>query len=330
MAVLLTGCAGFIGFHVARKLLGLGYQVIGIDNMNNYYDPKLKEARLAILKEQKAFRFYKISLEDREAMLKLKKNHPDIEVIINLAAQAGVRYCIENPYTFVDSNITGFLNILEMARNLKNFKHLVYASTSSVYGTNTKMPFSVQDRTDTPMAIYAVSKKCNELMAHAYAHLFQFPCTGLRFFTVYGPWGRPDMAAFIFLRALKENKSLPIFNHGKMRRNFTYIDDVVAGVTSAIEKSSALKVGEKTPFAIYNIGNDRSESLLDFVACLEDSYGKKGHYEFLDMQPGDVPETLADIDTAKNDLGFLPKVNITEGLRHLTDWYKDYYNAKTV
>ena len=318
--VLVTGCAGFIGFHTCAKLLKEGHQVIGIDNLNEYYDVSLKEARLSLLKKYPNFSFYKLDIADR-SIFDLAQKHSDIEYIIHLAAQAGVRYSLQNPHAYVDSNVTGQLNMLELCKKLPKLKHFVYASTSSVYGANTKMPFSVEDRTDTPISLYAATKKSCELMTHAYAYLFNIPSTGLRFFTVYGPWGRPDMAAFIFIKAILNNQPIPIYNNGQMRRNFTYIDDIVNGILGSLNKPPKGNV----PYALYNIGNDCSEELLHFIDTLEGHLGKKGKREFLPMQPGDVKETIADIEAIRQDFGFEPKTDIEEGLKHFVDWYKEHY-----
>lgn len=318
--VLVTGCAGFIGFHTCAKLLEQGHTIIGIDNLNEYYDVSLKEARLSLLKKHPNFIFYKLDITDK-AIFDLAERHAEIEHIIHLAAQAGVRYSLQNPHAYVDSNVTGHLNMLELCKKLQKLKHFVYASTSSVYGANTKMPFSVDDRTDSPISLYAATKKCCELMTHAYAHLFKIPSTGLRFFTVYGPWGRPDMAAFIFTKAILSGQSIPIYNNGQMRRNFTYIDDVVSGVLGSLNHPPK---GE-LPYALYNIGNDRSEELMYFIEILEKHIDKKGVRDFLPMQPGDVKETIADITATRCDFGFEPKTNIEDGLKYFVKWYKEYY-----
>lgn len=318
---LVTGCAGFIGFHTSTYLLNQNKIVIGIDNLNSYYDPTLKQARLDQLQKHPNFKFYKIDVANKLAMENFIKENQNIEYIVHLAAQAGVRYSLENPHAYVDSNVTGQLNMLEGCKQLPNLKHFVYASTSSVYGSNTKMPFSVEDKTDTPISLYAATKKCCELMTHAYAYLFKIPSTGLRFFTVYGPWGRPDMAAFIFAKAILENKPLPVFNSGKMRRNFTYIDDIVNGIIGSLHHipKGAL------PYALYNIGNNKSEDLMEFISVLENHLGKKGTYDMQPMQPGDVKETIADIEATIKDFGFEPKTNIQEGLKNFVNWYKEYY-----
>ncbi len=321
--ILVTGCAGFIGFHVVTELLKRGHSVVGIDNLNEYYDPTLKHARLAHLQNNKKFQFYKIDIVDRSSVSKLAQDHPEISHVVHLAAQAGVRYSLENPHAYVDSNVTGQLNMLELCKNLASLKHFVYASTSSVYGANTKMPFSVEDRTDQPISLYAATKKSCELMTHAYSHLFKIPTTGLRFFTVYGPWGRPDMSAFIFANAILNNQPVPVFNDGNMRRNFTYVDDIVSGILGCLVKPPQ---GEK-PYALYNIGNDKSEELMYFIDVLEANLGKKGVRSMLPMQPGDVKETIADITATRQNFGFEPKTNIEEGLKNFVIWYKEYYGA---
>lgn len=318
---LVTGCAGFIGFHTCLALLKKNQKVVGIDNLNNYYDPDLKKARLEQLVAFPNFKFYKIDVSDKAAMENFTKENQEIEFTVHLAAQAGVRYSLENPHAYIDSNVTGQLNMLEMCKQLPNLKHFVYASSSSVYGSNTKMPFCVEDRTDNPISLYAATKKACELMSHAYAHLFKIPSTGLRFFTVYGPWGRPDMAAFIFANAILNNQPVPIFNAGRMRRNFTYVDDIVSGILGSLKH---VPVGD-LPYAVYNIGNNKSEDLMRFVGVLENHLGKKGQYDLQAMQPGDVKETIADIEATSRDFGFEPKTDIEEGLKHFTDWYKGYY-----
>jgi UDP-glucuronate 4-epimerase len=321
--ILVTGCAGFIGFHVALTLLKQGKSVVGVDNLNEYYDPKLKQARLLQLQAFPHFTFYKIDIVHKDAVADLALKHPEIEYIIHLAAQAGVRYSLENPHAYIDSNVTGQLNILELCKKLSQLRHFVYASTSSVYGANTKMPFSVDDRTDSPISLYAATKKSCELMTHAYAHLFKIPSTGLRFFTVYGPWGRPDMAAFIFAKAILNGAPIPIYNNGQMRRNFTYIEDIVAGILGTLNTPPKSEL----PYNLYNVGNDKSEELLHFIDVLEMHLGKKGARDFLPMQPGDVKETIADIQATRHDFGFEPKTNIEEGLKHFVNWYKEYYGT---
>ncbi|GAB4392169.1 MAG: NAD-dependent epimerase [Gammaproteobacteria bacterium] len=328
MPILITGAAGFIGFHVAQALLSSGKQVIGIDNLNDYYDVNLKYARIDQLQQRfsssNQFTFYRLDIADRDAMATLADQQLGITHIIHLAAQAGVRYSITNPHVYVESNLMGHVNILELARALTNFEHLVYASSSSVYGANTKLPFSIEDRVDTPISLYAATKKSNELMSYCYSHLYSIPTTGLRYFTVYGPWGRPDMAAFIFTKAILEGKPLHVFNEGKMRRNFTYIDDVVQGTINCLYKPPS-SVDNQVPAQVYNIGNNRSEELMDFIKTLEVIIGKSAQLKLEPMQDGDVKETVADISASTLDFGFMPKINVQEGLANFVAWYKDYY-----
>jgi UDP-glucuronate 4-epimerase len=321
--VLVTGSAGFIGYHVCEYLLKRQETVIGIDNLNDYYDPNLKKARLKILQAYKNFHFEPLDLSDRKAMSQFTDKHPNIERIVHLAAQAGVRYSLQNPFAYTDANIQGHLAILEACRKLP-LKHLVYASSSSVYGTNEKLPFAIEDPVDTPMSLYAVTKRSCELMSFCYSHLFQIPSTGLRFFTVYGPWGRPDMSAFIFTRAIFENQEIPVFNYGDMRRNFTYIDDIVQGTIACLD---APPVPKTVQHRLYNIGNDRSESLMDFIHTLEKITGKKANINLMPIQPGDVKETIADITNTTQDFGFQPKTNIEEGLTHFVHWYREFYDV---
>lgn len=327
--VVITGVAGFIGSFVAEALLKRGDEILGIDNLNNYYDIKLKEARLNRIKKSPGFEFRKIDIIDRLGIETLFKEwKPDR--VVHLAAQAGVRYSSKNPYVYVDSNITGFLNILEGCRH-HGTKHLVYASTSSVYGSNSKIPFSVNDEVDRPLSLYAATKKSNELMAHCYSHLYQFPATGLRFFTVYGPWGRPDMALFLFTKAILSGEPIQVFNHGQHRRDFTYIGDIVEGLVRVLDKPPRLqqKLPEtKNPFyRIYNIGSHRSIHLMEFIDILEDLLGKKAQKEFLPLQPGDVPETFADVEELVQDFAFQPKTNIREGMIQFVEWYRSYYKV---
>ncbi len=334
--VLITGVAGFIGFHLAERLLDSGYHVTGVDNLNPYYDVRLKEDRLAILTPFENFEFHKIDLSDKKGLEKIFGN-TSFDVVVNLAAQAGVRYSLTNPNAYVDSNITGFVNILECCRHF-HAKHLVFASSSSVYGANTKMPFSVHDNVDHPVSLYAASKKSNELMAHTYSHLFQLPCTGLRFFTVYGPWGRPDMALFLFTKAIFAGKPIKVFNHGRMKRDFTYIDDIVEGVIrvmARLPESNPKWSGDApdpatsyAPYKLYNIGNNNPVKLMEFIAVIEKALGKKAKKEFLDLQPGDVPATYADIDDLIKDVGFKPETPIETGIERFIAWYKDYYSQK--
>lgn len=323
---LVTGAAGFIGFHVCKALLRRGDTVIGIDNLNDYYDPELKQNRVNELTPETNFTFVKVDIADRAAMEEFAKTHAQITHIINLAAQASVPYSLKNPYAYIDANVYGHLNMLEMARNLKGIQHFVYASTSSVYGYNKKMPFSVKDRVDSPMAIYAASKRAGELMTHSYSHLYAIPATGLRFFTVYGPWGRPDMAAFLFTDAIVNNRPIKVFNRGDMRRNFTYIDDIVSGVIGCVDTPPQKEINGAL-HKIYNIGNDRSEGLMNYVNAIEEALGKKAEIELLPMLPGDVKETVADISETREDFGFEPKTNISEGIPRFIEWYKSYYGV---
>jgi UDP-glucuronate 4-epimerase len=327
--ILVTGAAGFIGFHVARRLLAAGRKVVGLDNLNSYYDPALKRARLDILRGQPGFAFEAIELADRAAMERLFGRERFAQVI-HLAAQAGVRYSIDHPHAYADANLEGFLNVLEGCRH-HGCGHLVYASSSSVYGANTKLPFSVADKTDHPVSLYAATKKANELMAHSYSHLYRLPTTGLRFFTVYGPWGRPDMAIFLFTRAILEGTPIPLFNHGKMQRDFTYIDDVTRGILGVIdyvpqgESQGEAGQGGGAPARIYNIGNNRPEDLMDVVAVLEKELGREAVKQMLPMQPGDVLATYADIDDLTRDVGFRPATSIEDGIRAFVAWYREHY-----
>jgi len=324
MKVLITGSAGFIGSQLALRLLDRGDEVIGIDNLNDYYDVSLKEARLARISSHDNFTEARISIEDRPAMEALFAEHkPDR--VVNLAAQAGVRYSLENPHSYVESNIVGFMNILEGCRH-NGVEHLVYASSSSVYGANTNMPFSIHNNVDHPLSMYAATKKANELMAHTYSHLYSLPTTGLRFFTVYGPWGRPDMAAFIFIRKILAGEPIPVFNNGNMRRDFTYIDDIVAGVLACLDKPPVAQEGS-APNRVYNLGNNNAEPLMRFISVLEDALGQKAEIDFQPLQTGDVPETSADISETQRDFGFEPKTTIDEGLPRLVAWYREYYGA---
>jgi len=334
--ILVTGAAGFIGFHCARSLLEHGHPVMGLDNLNDYYDVSLKESRLSILRQYRQFRFSRLDLQDRAGIEELFRNE-GFGIVLNLAAQAGVRYSLVNPHSYTESNVTGFLNILEGCRKT-NVPHLVFASSSSVYGANTLMPFSVHHNVDHPVSLYAATKKANELMAHSYSCLFGLPCTGLRFFTVYGPWGRPDMAAFIFTRAILEGKPIDIFNYGKMKRDFTYIDDIVEGIMRVIFKppepdpnwnGAGPDPGSSfAPYRIYNIGNNEPVQLLRFISVLEDCLGRKARKNYLPVQPGDVPETYADIDSLMRDFDFRPRTGIEEGIRRFVDWYMGYYGYR--
>jgi UDP-glucuronate 4-epimerase len=322
MKVLVTGAAGFIGFHAAQALLARGDEVIGIDNLNDYYDVKLKEARRERLSAHKKFSFHKLDVADKDAILPLAKLDPTH--IVHLAAQAGVRYSLINPYAYISSNVMGQTVMLELARQLPQLKHFVYASSSSVYGGNTKTPFAVDDPVDKPISLYAATKRADELIAMTYAHLYHLPCTGLRFFTAYGPWGRPDMAAYIFAQRIMAGQPIKVFNHGKMRRDFTYIDDITAGVLAALERPPPDKDGHP-PTRLYNLGNSHAENLMDFIATLEAALGKKAQYDFQPLQPGDVPDTTADITTSAHDLGFQPKTGIQEGIPKFVAWFKDYH-----
>ncbi|MCL2247750.1 MAG: NAD-dependent epimerase [Oscillospiraceae bacterium] len=325
--VLVTGAAGFIGFHVARKLMELGADVVGYDNLNNYYSVVLKEARLEELCRVssvtgKSFTFVHADLADKAALESVFVEHKP-QIVIHLAAQAGVRYSLENPDAYVQSNLVGFMNILECCRS-GDVQHLLYASSSSVYGSNKKLPFAVEDRVDNPISLYAATKKSNELMAHTYSHLFGLPTTGMRFFTVYGPWGRPDMAAFLFMDAINAEKPIKVFNNGEMKRDFTYVDDVVKSILALINKSAALAPGSNdAPYKVYNIGNNHPEKLLDFISLLEKFSGKKAIMEMLPIQPGDVPATFADIDELILDTGVKPETPLRAGLEHFVKWWLD-------
>ena len=333
MKVLVTGAAGFIGYHVSRRLLERGDEVVGIDNLNDYYDPTLKEARLALLREFPSFRFERIDIADADSMAKLFETHRPARVV-HLAAQAGVRYSLTNPSAYTQSNVTGFLNILEGCR-ATNVEHLVYASSSSVYGSNTRQPFSEQHNVDHPVSLYAATKKANELMAHTYAHLFGIPCTGLRFFTVYGPWGRPDMALFKFTRGILADEAIPVFNEGRMVRDFTYIDDVVEGVVRVLDHTAAPDpqfnpddpnpARSRAPYRVFNIGNNNPVQLLEYIAVLESELGKKAKIDFLPIQPGDVPSTMADVTELEAAVGFRPMTTVRQGIAAFVKWYKDYY-----
>jgi UDP-glucuronate 4-epimerase len=325
MSILLTGAAGFIGFHVAKALLDRGDRVVGIDNLNEYYDVRLKEARLAQLRAFAGFSFAKVDVAERDAVFAILDRHKELRSIIHLAAQAGVRYSLENPYAYVDANVTGTLVMLEAARRIDQLTAFTYASSSSVYGANKRQPFSVADRVDQPVSLYAATKRSCELIAHTYSHLYSLPATGLRFFTVYGPWGRPDMAAYLFTRAILAGEPIKVFNNGRMARDFTYIDDIVAGTIAAHDRSPAGADG--VPHKIYNLGNHRPEKLLDFIAVLERALGRVAEKELMPLQPGDVPESFADIEASRRDLGFEPKTAIEVGLARFVEWYKWYHNV---
>ena len=333
--ILVTGAAGFIGFHVAQRLLQRGERVLGLDNLNPYYDVRLKETRLEQLQRSKEFQFERLDLADRGAMTSLFERYP-IRRVVHLAAQAGVRYSLTNPHAYVDSNLTGFMNILEGCRHIR-VEHLVYASSSSVYGGNTHMPFSVQDNVDHPVSLYAATKKANELMAHCYAHLYRIPCSGLRFFTVYGPWGRPDMALFIFTKAIIEGNPIQVFNFGKMQRDFTYINDIADGVVRVLDQPALADAQWKSdhpdpsrssaPYRIYNIGNHQPVELLHLIELLENCIGKKADKVMLPIQPGDVPATYADVDDLVRDFEFRPATPIDAGVSRFVQWYRDFYKV---
>jgi UDP-glucuronate 4-epimerase len=320
-SILVTGAAGFIGFHVARRLLAEGRSVVGLDNLNSYYDPALKAARLDILRREQNFAFEQIDLADRVSMQRLFARHRFARVV-HLAAQAGVRYSIDQPHAYVDANLEGFVNVLEGCRH-HGCGHLVYASSSSVYGANTKMPFSVEDKTDHPISLYAATKKANELIAHSYSHLYRLPVTGLRFFTIYGPWGRPDMAIYLFTKAIVEGTPIRLFNHGKMRRDFTFIEDATRGVLELVNRIPS--GGDGAPARIYNVGNNNPEELTHVVAILERELGRPAIKEMLPMQPGDVTETFADVAELMRDTGFRPQTSIEDGLRDFVAWYRGYH-----
>ena len=323
MKILVTGAAGFIGFYVSTALLKRGETVVGVDNINDYYDPQLKLDRLSQLKKESGFSFCKIDISDRSAMEKLfAVEKPD--KVIHLAAQAGVRYSLENPYAYIQANIVGHLNILEGCRNTDSVKRLVYASSSSVYGGNKKQPFSIEDNVDNPVSLYAATKKSDELMTHCYSHLYNIEAIGLRFFTVYGPWGRPDMAYFSFTNKILNGESIPVFNHGKMKRDFTYIDDIVLGILASLDKDISFTENEPK-HKVFNLGNNRSENLMDYIKEIENCLGVTAEKTMLPMQDGDVVETSADISASSKELGFQPSTPISQGIPQFIDWYKDYY-----
>ena len=335
MSVLLTGAAGFIGYHVAQRLLTDGHRVVGLDNLSDYYDPTLKQARLDLLASHPEFTFERVDVSNRKTMAEVFGRHRPARVV-HLAAQAGVRYSIVNPYAYIDANVIGFANILEGCRH-DGVEHLVFASSSSVYGANTRLPFSAHDSVDHPLSLYAATKKANELMAHSYAHLYGLPCTGLRFFTVYGPWGRPDMALFLFTRAILEGRPIDVFNEGRMQRDFTYIDDVVEGVVRVLAKPPAPDPAwsghrpdpgtSRAPYRIYNVGNDRPIELLRYIEVLEECLGRTAKKNLLPLQPGDVVVTRADIDDLARDFGYRPRTTIEEGVHRFVDWYRTYYRV---
>ena len=333
--ILITGAAGFIGAHLVKQLTLKGYQTVGLDNINDYYDPHLKRDRMAALAEGERFIHENCDIADRDGVQELFSRY-DFDVVVNLAAQAGVRYSLENPHSYVDTNLVGFVNILEGCRHT-GVKHLVYASSSSVYGANTVMPFSVHDNVDHPVSLYAASKKANELMAHTYSHLYNLPTTGLRFFTVYGPWGRPDMALFLFTKAILAGKPIDVFNHGNMERDFTYIDDIVEGVVRVIDRIPAGDpkwssdapdpASSYCPYKVYNIGNNNKEKLLRYIEVLENCLGMKAEKNLLPMQLGDVPATYANVDDLVRDLDYKPNTTLEYGIARFVEWYRDYYSV---
>ncbi|WP_203321644.1 NAD-dependent epimerase [Pseudoxanthomonas beigongshangi] len=335
MRVLVTGAAGFIGYHLSERLLARGDEVLGYDNLNPYYDPRLKQARLDRLLPRPGFRFVNAALEDRTALEQAFDGFRP-QRVVNLAAQAGVRYSLENPQAYIDSNIVGFTNILEACRH-RRVEHLVYASSSSVYGANRKLPFAVEDSVDHPVSLYAASKKANELMAHTYSHLFDLPTTGLRFFTVYGPWGRPDMALFLFTRRILAGEPIDVFNHGRHTRDFTYIDDIVEGVIRTLDRVpgpdpdydplAPSPATSSAPYRVYNIGNHQPVELLRYIEVLEDCLGRKAERNLLPLQPGDVPDTYADVAALSRDTGYAPSTPIETGVRRFVDWYRDFYRV---
>jgi UDP-glucuronate 4-epimerase len=327
MSVLVTGAAGFIGFHVSQALLSRGERVIGIDNLNPYYSPALKRARLKQLAGSTKFSFHRLDLAKPGALAALAKRQRGLDRVVHLAAQAGVRYSLENPRAYISANLVAQLEVLELCRGLKGLKHLVFASSSSVYGGNIKLPFAESDAVDTPQSLYAATKRADELMSYTYAHLYRVPTTGLRFFTVYGPWGRPDMAAWLFTSAILQGKPIKLFNAGHMRRDFTYIDDIVAGVIAALDRPPTDQGGD-APYRVYNLGNNHAEELGRFVAILETAIGQKAKSIDLPMQPGDVAATYADIATAKRDLGFAPTTPIDRGVPRFVDWYRAYHKRR--
>ncbi len=327
-SILITGAAGFIGFHAAIRLLQSGKHVVGVDNLNDYYDVELKKARLRELDNFKNFTFIKEDIANFEGMKNIWQEHGPFKRVIQLAAQAGVRYSLKNPHSYVQSNLVGHLNVLELCRYTKDFEHFVYASSSSVYGKNTKLPYSVDDRVDQPVSLYAATKRGGELMSHSYSHLYNIPQTGLRFFTVYGPWGRPDMSPYIFTRAIIKGEKVPIFNNGNMMRDFTYIDDIISGVLAVLDTPPTKKKEEDIPYRVLNIGNNKAENLIDYVHVIEKAVGKKANIELLPMQAGDVKETYADIDETMRLTGYKPTTSIDEGIPKYVAWFKDYYGEK--
>jgi UDP-glucuronate 4-epimerase len=327
MKVLVTGAAGFIGFHTCNALLDSGAEIIGVDNLNDYYDVQLKRDRLAKLNPHHDFNFYQANIANKNAILQLADKHPDITHIVHLAAQAGVRYSLENPYSYVESNVMGQVVMSELARSLPMLEHFVYASSSSVYGGNTKLPFSVEDSVDHPVSLYAATKKADELIGHTYSHLYGIPSTGLRFFTVYGPWGRPDMAYFMFAKAILANKPIRVFDNGNMQRDFTYIDDIVSGILATMKNPPKAEEG-KAPHRVLNLGNNKSEKLMDFIEVIEDALGKKAEKIFEPRPAGDVPATFADIENTTKLIGYKPTTSIDVGLPKFIEWYLDYYKER--
>jgi UDP-glucuronate 4-epimerase len=333
MFILVTGAAGFIGFHLSQRLLREGHEVLGLDNLNDYYSVQLKQDRLSQLEAEPGFRFAALHLEDRAGLETLFAEHR-FDAVVNLAAQAGVRYSLENPRAYISSNIDGFMNILECCRHAQT-PQLVYASSSSVYGMNTHMPFSVHDNVDHPVSLYAATKKANELMAHTYSHLYGLPTTGLRFFTVYGPWGRPDMALFLFTKAILDGEPIKVFNQGQMRRDFTFIDDIVEGIVRLLKKPATANNdwdagnpdpgSSSAPYRLFNIGNNQPVALMDFIGAIEEALGQEARKDFLPLQPGDVPATFADIDALSDYVGYRPGTPIKEGISRFVDWYRGYY-----
>ena len=325
--ILVTGAAGFIGFHTAVRLLQAEEKVVGVDNLNDYYEVSLKKDRLRELDNFENFEFVKEDIANREGMEKLWQEKGPFKRVIHLAAQAGVRYSLKNPHTYVQSNVVGHLNILELCRHTEGFEHLVYASSSSVYGKNTKLPYAVEDRVDQPISLYAATKRSGELMSYTYSHLYGIAQTGLRFFTVYGPWGRPDMSPIIFTKAILAGEKVPVFNNGDMKRDFTYIDDIVSGVV-AVLKTPPSKNEESIPHRVLNIGNNNAENLMDFIATIEKALGKKAEIDFQPIQPGDVKQTYADIDETTRLTGYKPTTSIDKGIPKFVDWYKSYYGIQ--
>lgn len=320
--VFVTGVAGFIGFHTAQRLLERGRSVVGVDNINDYYDVNLKFARLAELEKHANFKFFKADISDRDEMERIWAEQGPFQEVVHLAAQAGVRYSLENPYSYIQSNCMGHLVIMELCRHTENFKHLVYASSSSVYGGNTKYPYSINDPVNQPVSLYAATKRSDELMSHTYSHLYKIPQTGLRFFTVYGPWGRPDMSPIIFTKAILAGDKVPVFNNGDMKRDFTYVDDIVSGVLAVLEKPPE----DDVPHRVLNIGNNKSEKLMDFISVIERSLNSKADIEFMPMQAGDVKETAADITETTEICGYQPTTTIDDGIPKFIDWYRKYYD----